>query len=109
MRGHRRLGGQRCGSRSPRPALTKTATLSQRVLGADARATLTARYNLGLAYYDAGRVQEAITRFEQLLPDLMRVLGAEAPVTLHAQAALAKGYRAVGRHEDAARLLSVRA
>jgi tetratricopeptide (TPR) repeat protein len=81
----------------------------ERVLGADARATLTARYNLGLAYYDAGRVQEAITRFEQLLPDLMRVLGAEAPVTLHAQAALAKGYRAVGRHEDAARLLSVRA
>ena len=55
------------------------------MLGADHRDTLIALNNLAKAYQEAGRLQEAIPRFEYNLADFERLRGADHPDTLIAQ------------------------
>ena len=50
--------------------------------GADHPNTLTARNDLASAYQTAGRLEEAITLYEQVLAESERVQGADHPNTL---------------------------
>ena len=52
------------------------------MLGPDRPNTLTTRKNLAYWRGEAGRVEEAITQFEQLLTDRTRILGPDHPATL---------------------------
>ena len=70
------------------------------LLGPDHPATLASRNNLAHAYESAGRLEEAITLYEQVLPDSIRVLGEDHPLTLISRNNLAGAYRAVGRLEE---------
>ncbi|MCQ5282670.1 tetratricopeptide repeat protein, partial [Schaalia odontolytica] len=53
------------------------------------------------AYCVVGRLEEAITLFEQVLPDRIRVLGEDHPDTLSSRNNLAYAYCVVGRLEEA--------
>ena len=70
-------------------------------LGPDHPDTLTSRNDLAYAYCAAGRLEEAITLFEQALTDSIRVLGEDHPDTLTSRNNLAYAYRAAGRLEEA--------
>ena len=59
------------------------------------------RNNLAYAYRAAGRLTEAITLFEQVLPDSIRVLGEDHPNTLNSRNNLACAYAAAGRITEA--------
>lgn len=59
------------------------------MLGPDHPGTLASRSNLAYAYQSAGRLDEAITLFEQVLADAERVLGAAHPTTRTIQENLA--------------------
>ena len=71
------------------------------LLGTDHPDTLASRNNLAGAYESAGRLTEAITLYEQILPDSIRVLGEDHPGTLTSRNNLAGAYRAAGRLTEA--------
>jgi tetratricopeptide (TPR) repeat protein len=74
---------------------------AERVLDAEHPATLTSRRHLAMAYYNTGRVGEAMAILEALLADSKRILGAEHPDTLATRGDLARTYRADGRAGEA--------
>ena len=71
------------------------------LLGPDHPDTLTSRNNLASAYESVGRLEEAITLYEQVLSDRIRVLGEDQPDTLPSRNNLAGAYYAVGRLTEA--------
>ena len=71
------------------------------LLGPDHPDTLASRNNLAGAYRAAGRLTEAITLYEQVLPDSIRVLGENHPNTLNSRNNLACAYTAAGRITEA--------
>ena len=87
-------------------ALTLTDSVTQAgcILGPDHASTLASRNNLAYAYQDAGRLNEAITLFEQNLEDLTRILGPDHPGTLASRHNLADAYRDAGRLDEAIEL-----
>ena len=72
-----------------------------KILGDDHPQTLTSRNNLAYAYYSAGRLDEAITLYEQVLADSVRVLGPDHPQTLASRNNLAGAYESAGRLGEA--------
>ncbi|WP_136193439.1 tetratricopeptide repeat protein [Actinomyces procaprae] len=82
-------------------SLTTTVDVQARVLGPDHPDTLASRHNLAAAYESAGKVEESISLFEQVLQDRLRILGPDHPDTLTSRNNLAAAYRAAGRLEDA--------
>ena len=87
----------------PQLALTlaDSVTRAGDTLGPDHPSTLASRNNLAGAYRDAGRLDEAITLFEQNLKDFEDLLGAHHPHSLLSRKNLAGAYRAAGRAEEA--------
>ena len=71
------------------------------LLGPDHPDTLTSRNDLAYAYRAAGRLTEAITLYEQVLPDRIRVLGEDHPDTLTSRHNLAYAYESAGRLTEA--------
>ena len=63
--------------------------------------TLASRNNLAGAYREAGRLEEAIALYEQVLTDRTRVLDEDHPDTLTSRHNLAGAYREAGRLEEA--------
>jgi hypothetical protein len=74
---------------------------SERILGPDDPATLSARAELACAYQDAGGLDEAVPLLERTLADRVRVLGESHPHTLSSRNNLADAYDAAGRRADA--------
>ena len=81
--------------------LTDSVTRAGDTLGPDRPSTLASRNNLAGAYQDAGRLDEAITLYEQTLEDRTRVLGPDHPDTLITRNNLAGAYRDAGRLDEA--------
>ena len=75
-------------------ALTLADSVNQAscILGPDHAGTLASRNNLAYAYYDAGRLNEAIPLYEQTLEDHTRILGPHHPRTLTTRNNLACAY-----------------
>jgi tetratricopeptide (TPR) repeat protein len=73
----------------------------ERVLGADHPGTLAARFNLAYAYESAGRLDQAIPLYEQVLAGYERVLGGDHPDTLISRNNLAYAYESAGRLDEA--------
>ena len=71
------------------------------VLGPDHPDTLFSRNNLAGAYESAGRLDEAITLYKQVLTDRTHILGPDHPDTLTARNNLASAYRDVGNFSQA--------
>ena len=71
------------------------------MLGPDHPDTFTSRNNLAYAYQSAGRLGEAITLYEQVLPDRIRVLGEDHPDTFTSRNNLAYAYQSAGRLGEA--------
>ena len=84
--------------------LTDSVTRAGDILGPAHPSTLTSRNNLAGAYCDAGRLDEAVTLYEQTLEDRTRILGPHHPHTLTSRNNLASAYRAAGRIEEAEKL-----
>ncbi len=91
----------------PQLALTITESVTQAydTLGADHPETLTSRNNLANAYQDAGKLEEAITLYEQNLKDFEDLLGPDHPETLTSRNNLANAYQDAGRLNEAIELL----
>ena len=87
----------------PQLALTlaDSVTRAGDTLGPDHPSTLTSRNNLAGAYQDAGRLDDAITLYQQTLKDFTRIVGPDHPGTLTSRNNLASAYRASGRLQDA--------
>ena len=87
----------------PQLALTITESVTQAydTLGADHPETLTSRNNLANAYQDAGKLEEAITLYEQNLKDFEDLLGPDHPETLTSRNNLAYAYQDRGRLDEA--------
>ena len=81
--------------------LTDSVTQACDALGPDHPDILTSRNSLASTYRDAGRLDKAITLYEQNLKDSIRVLGLDHPSTLTSRFDLAGAYRASGRLEEA--------
>ena len=81
--------------------LTDSVTQACDALGPDHPDTLASRNSLAGAYRDAGRLDKAITLYEQVLEDSIRVLGPDHPSTLASRFNLASAYRAAGRLVEA--------
>jgi len=81
--------------------LTDSVTQACDALGPDHPDILTSRNSLASTYRDAGRLDKAITLYEQNLEDSIRVLGLDHPSTLTSRFDLAGAYRASGRLEEA--------
>ena len=81
--------------------LTDSVTRARDVLGPDRPDTLTLRNSLAGSYRDAGRLDKALTLYEQILEDSIRVLGPDHPSTLASRFNLACAYKASGRLEEA--------
>ena len=81
--------------------LTDSVTRAGDTLGPDHPSTLASRNNLAGAYRDAGRLDEAIALYEQILEDRTRILGPHHPNTLTSRNNLAGAYRDAGRLDDA--------
>nr|WP_314891206.1 tetratricopeptide repeat protein [Actinomyces oris] len=81
--------------------LTDSVTQACDALGPDHPDTLASRNCLAGAYRDAGRLDKAITLYEQILEDSIRVLGPDHPSTLASRFNLAGAYRASSRLEEA--------
>ncbi|MBF6166919.1 tetratricopeptide repeat protein [Streptomyces gardneri] len=64
----------------------------------------TTRTILAYTYGSAGRVDEAITLYEQVLTDQVRVLGADHPDTLNTRHNLAGADESAGRVDEAVTL-----
>ncbi|MBL7509852.1 tetratricopeptide repeat protein, partial [Frankia sp. CNm7] len=86
------------------PYLCRGLDLDTAHRGVDHPDTLTARHNLAGAYGTAGRVDQAIRLFEQVLADRVRMLGGNHPDTLTARHNLAYTYRVAGRVHEAINL-----
>ena len=84
-------------------ALTLADSVNQasRILGPDHASTLASRNNLAYAYYDAGKLDEAINLFEQSFKDHAHILGAHHPDTLISRNNLAGAYQTAGRLDEA--------
>ena len=82
-------------------ALSDAVTHLSKILGPDHPDTLTSRNNLAGAYESAGRLDEAITLYEEVLADRVRLLGDDHPQTLTSRNNLAGAYKAAGRPDDA--------
>ena len=87
----------------PQLALTlaDSVTRAGDTLGPEHPSTLTSRNNLASAYQDAGRLDDAITLYEETLEDCIRILGPHHPDTLATRSNLAETYRAAGRLDQA--------
>jgi tetratricopeptide (TPR) repeat protein len=70
-------------------------------LGPDHPATRSTRHNLARWLGEAGRVDEAITRFQALLDDYLRVLGTDHLATLNTRYNLARWLGEAGRADEA--------
>ena len=81
--------------------LTDSVTRACDVLGPDHPDTLASRNSLAGVYRDAGRLDKAISLYEQILEDSIRVLGLDHPSTLTSRFNLAGTYRASGRLDKA--------
>ena len=81
--------------------LTDSVTQACDALGPDHPDTLTSRNSLAGAYRDAGRLDKAITLYEQILEDSINVLGPDHPSTLASRYNLAGAYRASSRLDEA--------
>ena len=81
--------------------LTDSVTRACDALGPDHPDTLTSRNSLAGAYRDAGRLDKAITLYEQILEDSINVLGPDHPSTLASRFDLAGAYQAAGRLDEA--------
>ena len=81
--------------------LTDSVTRAGDTLGPDHPDTLTTRNNLAYTYQDAGRLEEAITLYEQNLEDRTRILGPNHPDTLASRNNLAGAYQDAGRLGEA--------
>ena len=81
--------------------LTDSVTRACNALGPDHTDTLASRNSLAGAYRDAGRLDKAITLYEQTLEDSVHVLGLDHPSTLASRFDLADAYRASGRLDEA--------
>ncbi|MFD3706124.1 tetratricopeptide repeat protein [Nocardia sp. NPDC058658] len=81
-------------------------TARERILGPDDTATLTARFNLAMAYGAADRVDDAITLLEYILSDLERRWGlGGSPFISIVRLNLASAYRTAERVDDMFTLL----
>ena len=87
----------------PQLALTlaDSVTRAGDTLGPDHPSTLTSRSNLAYAYQDVGRLDDAITLYEQTLEDRTRILGPHHPDTLISRSNLASAYQDAGRLDEA--------
>ena len=81
--------------------LTDSVTQACDALGSHHPDTLASRNSLAGAYRDAGRLDKAITLYEQNLEDSINVLGPDHPSTLTSRFNLADAYRASGRLDEA--------
>ena len=81
--------------------LTDSVTQACDVLGPHHPDTLASRNNLAGTYRDSGRLDKAITLYEQTLEDSIRVLGTDHPSTLTSRLNLAGAYQAAGRLSEA--------
>ena len=84
--------------------LTDSVTRAGDILGPAHPSTLTSRNNLAGAYCDAGRLDEAVTLYEQTLEDRTRILGPHHPSTLTSRNNLANAYQDAGRLDEAVTL-----
>ena len=75
--------------------------LSSRDFAADSALALSAQNNLALAYYQAGKLQQAIELYRRVRDIRMKVLGPEHADTLVTQNNLAMAYQAAGRVSQA--------
>ena len=82
-------------------ALSDAVTHLSKILGPDPPDTLASRNNLAGAYESAGRLDEAITLYEQVLADRTHILGPDHPDTLATRNNLACTYRSAGRLDEA--------
>ena len=71
------------------------------LLGPDHPDALTSRNDLAYVYYAAGRLEEAIPLFKQVLTDSIHVLGEDHPDALTSRNNLASAYRAAGHLTEA--------
>ena len=87
----------------PQLALTLTDSVTQAcdTLGPDHPHTLASCNNLACAYHDAGKLEEAITLYEQNLKDFEDLLGPHHPSTLTSRNNLACAYQTTGRLDKA--------
>ena len=87
----------------PQLALTliDSVTRVRDTLGTEHLGPLASRHYLAGAYHDAGRLDEAITLYQQNLKDFTRIVGLDHPGTLTSRNNLASAYRASGRLQDA--------
>ena len=91
----------------PQLALTLTDSVTQAcdTLGPDHPHTLASCNNLACAYHDAGKLEEAITLYEQNLKDFEDLLGPNHPSTLTSRNNLACAYQDADRLDEAISLL----
>ena len=82
-------------------ALRGAVSVVEEVLGDDHPDTLASRGNLANAYQDAGRLDEAIPLYAEVVGDSARLLGPDHPDTLTSRNNLAYAYRAAGRLGEA--------
>jgi tetratricopeptide (TPR) repeat protein len=87
---------------------TRAARICERLYGPDDPFTLTARNNLGRAYWLAGDLERAARLFEATLANSEQVQGADHPDTLVSRNNLAGAYEAAGDFERAILLLEER-
>jgi tetratricopeptide (TPR) repeat protein/tRNA A-37 threonylcarbamoyl transferase component Bud32 len=80
---------------------TKARTVLETALGPDHPDTLQSRYNLAIAYDDAGRTAEAIALHEATLKLREAKLGEDHPDALSSRHNLATAYYAAGRLSEA--------
>ena len=87
----------------PQLALTliDSVTRVRDTLGTEHPGPLASRHYLADAYQDAGRLDDAITLYQQNLKDFTRIVGPDHPGTLTSRNNLASAYRASGRLQDA--------
>ena len=81
--------------------LSDSVTQACDALGPHHPDTLASRNNLAGTYRDSGRLDKAITLYEQTLEDSIRVLGTDHPSTLTSRLNLAGAYQAAGRLDEA--------
>ena len=81
--------------------LTDSVTQACDALGPHHPDTLASRLNLAGAYQASGRLDKAITLYEQTLEDSIRILGSDHPSTLASRLNLAGAYQASGRLDEA--------
>ena len=87
----------------PQAAVSLSAAVDflDETLGPDDPRTLAARGNLAVAYQSAGRLDQAVLLFEQVLAAHEHVLGPDHPGTLAARNNLAGAYESAGRPDEA--------